>query len=56
VLRRIGLTVLLAAAVGLILGNHPRPQELLAPPEYSPAGPHDHNTMRLHTDGRRVRS
>jgi uncharacterized membrane protein YraQ (UPF0718 family) len=42
VLGRIGLTVLVAAAVGLILGSHPRPHELLVPLNQGHDDEHDH--------------
>jgi uncharacterized protein len=43
VLGRIGLTILIAAAVGLILGSHPRPQEVLVPPGQEHDDEHDHD-------------
>jgi uncharacterized protein len=51
VLGRIGLTVLIAAAVGLILGRHPAPHQLLVPQHQDQDDEHDHD-HRPHEQGR----
>jgi uncharacterized membrane protein YraQ (UPF0718 family) len=49
VLARIGLTIIIAAAIGLVLGLHPRPRELLAR-RPAAADAHLHDPWHRHAD------